>query len=114
MMMAKTMPTTRQPEVGACWASGVWGAPDDDGDCLFLEFLDQQSLQPSQMHTHSELQLHFSPGQHFIPDVPSHPGMSMCRVGGGGGWVPLPPPALPNRSCSFPASGSHRISPFWR
>src|SRR5215207_11285618 len=27
---------------------------------------------------------------------------------------PLPPPALPNRSCSFPASGSHRTSPFWR
>jgi hypothetical protein len=31
-----------------------------------------------------------------------------CRVGGGGRHAgPLPPPALPNRSCSFPASGSH-------
>jgi len=66
-------------------------------------------------------------GTHQSPSAPSRASMkrgpfptwpafptSDCRVGGGGGYEPLPPPALPNRSCSFPASGSHRISPFWR
>jgi hypothetical protein len=28
--------------------------------------------------------------------------------------APLPPPALPNCSCSFPASSSHREYLFWR
>jgi hypothetical protein len=31
----------------------------------------QQSLQPLQVHLQSGRQLHFSPGQHFIPHVPS-------------------------------------------
>ena len=61
-------------------------------------------------------------GTHQGPSAPSRASMkrgsfpmwpafpaSECRVGGGGRHVgPLPPPALPNRSCSFPASGSHR------
>ena len=54
--------------------------------------------------------------EHFagIRDAMQRQGMwddadGLCRVGGGGRPEgPLPPPALPNRSCSSPASGSHR------
>ena len=59
-------------------------------------------------------------GSHVFGEVvfaPAAAGAPDRAVGSGEAeeWdAPLPPPALPNCPCSFPAGSSHRESPFWR
>ncbi len=54
-----------------------------------------------------------------VPSATGCPALFEDFLGVGSGEAaerdaPLPPPALPNCPCSFPAGSSHRESPFWR